>query len=63
MYVGITLMLAGVALLLGTVSALVPVAAMPVLLSVRFIRMEEGMLADAFGSEWQEYRARVRRWL
>ncbi len=63
MYVGVTLMLAGVALLLGTLSALLPTAAFPVLMDIRFVRMEERMLADAFGSEWQEYRARVRRWL
>jgi protein-S-isoprenylcysteine O-methyltransferase Ste14 len=63
MYVGITLMLAGVALLLGTVSPLLPVAAFAILMDIHFVRMEERMLAEAFGSEWDNYRARVRRWL
>jgi protein-S-isoprenylcysteine O-methyltransferase Ste14 len=63
MYLGITLMLVGVALLLGTVSPLLPAAAFPVLMDVYFIRAEERMLAEAFGSEWERYRARVRRWL
>ncbi len=63
MYLGITLMLVGVALLLGTVSTLLPAAAFPVLMDIRFVRMEERMLADAFSSEWRTYCARVRRWL
>jgi protein-S-isoprenylcysteine O-methyltransferase Ste14 len=28
-----------------------------------FIRVEERMLAETFGREWEEYRARVRRWI
>ena len=63
MYVGITLMLAGVALLLGTVTPWAPVVVFPVLMDLRFIRMEERMLAETFGSEWEQYRARVRRWI
>lgn len=63
MYLGITLMLAGVAFLLGTVSALLPAAAFPVVMEIRFVRMEERMLAEAFGAEWQRYCGRVRRWL
>jgi protein-S-isoprenylcysteine O-methyltransferase Ste14 len=63
MYLGISLMLAGVALLLGTVSPLLPAVAFPVFIDIRFVRMEERMLAEAFGSEWERYRARVRRWL
>ena len=62
MYLGITLMLLGVALLLGTVSALLPVAAFPILMDIRFVRVEERMLAEAFGPEWELYHARVRRW-
>ncbi len=63
MYLGVTLMLLGVALLYGTVSPLLPAAAFPVLMDIRFIRIEERMLAEAFGPEWERYRARVRRWL
>ncbi len=63
MYVGITLMLAGAALLLGTVSLLIPAAAFPILMHIRFVRVEERMLAETFGPEWERYRARVRRWL
>ena len=62
MYLGITLMLLGVALLFGTVSPLVPAAAIPILMDLRFVRVEERMLAERFGGEWHQYCARVRRW-
>lgn len=63
MYLGVTLMLLGVALLLGSASALFPVVAFGILMDLRFIRVEERMLAQRFGEEWDRYRARVRRWL
>jgi len=63
MYLGLTAMLLGVALLLGSVSALVPAVAFVILMDRRFIRIEERMLAEQFGDEWSAYRARVRRWL
>ena len=63
MYVGITLMLVGVAMLLGTISALVPALAFPLLMDVLFVRTEEAMLAEAFGAQWERYRASVRRWM
>jgi protein-S-isoprenylcysteine O-methyltransferase Ste14 len=63
MYVGMALLLAGIALLLGTVTPWLPAVAFPILLDLRFVRVEERMLAETFGSEWEQYRARVRRWL
>lgn len=63
MYLGITLMLLGIALLFGTVSALLPAAAFVILMDRRFVRVEERMLAGKFGHEWKEYCTRVRRWL
>lgn len=63
MYVGMTLMLLGIALLLGTVSTLVPVLVFPFLMNRLFIREEERMLAATFCGEWEQYRSAVRRWL
>ena len=63
MYLGITLMLLGIALLFGSVSALLPVPAFAILMDRRFVRVEEQMLAERFGHEWKEYCTRVRRWL
>ena len=63
MYLGMTLILLGIALLFGTVSPLLPAAAFAILVDLHFIRAEEKMLADDFSHEWDQYRARVRRWL
>ena len=62
MYLGITLMLLGIALLFGTASPLIPVVAFAVLMDLRFVRVEERMLAETFGRDWEQYRTRVRRW-
>ena len=63
MYLGLTLVLLGLALLLGTILPLVPTVVFPLLMDLRFIRVEERMLAESFGSEWEKYRTRVRRWV
>lgn len=63
MYLGLMLMLAGVAILLGSVSPLAVVLGFAVLLDLRFARVEEMVLAETFGEAWEVYRMRVRRWL
>jgi protein-S-isoprenylcysteine O-methyltransferase Ste14 len=63
MYLGITLMLVGIAVLFGSVSTLLPAAAFAILMDRRFVELEERMLAERFGNEWSAYRASVRRWL
>ncbi len=63
MYLGLTSMLLGVALLLGTASPLIVPVAFAVLMDQRFIRAEERMMQETFGMEWERYAARVRRWL
>jgi protein-S-isoprenylcysteine O-methyltransferase Ste14 len=63
MYVGLALMLLGVALLLGSVSSLTPVVAFPLVIDRVFIRSEEQQLAVTFGADWERYRSRVRRWV
>ena len=63
MYLGLSLLLLGIALLLGTLAALVPVVVFPYVMDRIFIRTEEKMLAKTFGGEWEDYRSRVRRWI
>lgn len=63
MYLGMALLLMGVALLLGTLTPFLVVGLFVVLIDRRFIAVEERMLAETFGEEWQAYRRRVRRWL
>jgi protein-S-isoprenylcysteine O-methyltransferase Ste14 len=52
----------GAALLLGSPSALLITVAHIPLVNL-FIRREEGQLERAFGEQWIDYKARVRRWV
>ncbi len=61
-YTGLTLILVGWALALGAVSALIPAALYPFLVTRRFVRAEEEGLRAAFGAEAEGYLARTRRW-
>ena len=63
MYVGLTLMLLGLALLLGSVSSLIPVSLFPPVMNRVFIRPEERQLAATFGADWERYSGTVRRWI
>jgi protein-S-isoprenylcysteine O-methyltransferase Ste14 len=63
MYLGFVLLLAGLALLLGSACPLLVVAAFAVAIQWLYIPREETMLRERFGEEWADYRAQVRRWL
>lgn len=63
MYLGMTLMLLGIALFLGSVTPFLVVIALPVIFDRVFISPEERMLEETFGDQFREYRKRVRRWI
>ena len=63
MYLGMLLALAGLWLLLGSVSPLAVVPALFWLLHARFVLPEEAHLERHFGARYHDYRRRVRRWL
>lgn len=63
MYAGAVLILVGLALLVGTLPALLVPLVFAVWIDRVFIRFEEDKLADAFGAAWKDYASRVRRWL
>lgn len=63
MYLGMTLILLGGALKLGTIGALLPVPLFPLVIQNRFIIPEERFLEETFGDEYRAYCQRVRRWL
>jgi protein-S-isoprenylcysteine O-methyltransferase Ste14 len=63
MYLGFVLILAGVAIVLGSLTPFVVIPVFAVLMDRLFIRMEEQMLATRFGSAWQTYTRRTRRWI
>ncbi|MFL7867379.1 MAG: isoprenylcysteine carboxylmethyltransferase family protein [Anaerolineales bacterium] len=62
MYLGFVLILTGTAILLRSLSPYMIIFAYAFLVDRRFIRVEEGMLAKKFGSSWEQYKSRTRRW-
>jgi len=62
MYLGLLLLLAGWAIMLGSLSAFVPVPLFVLLLNRVQIYHEEKILLEKFPDKYKEYRARVRRW-
>ena len=63
MYLGLSLILIGVVWLLGSATPWLPALLFPVLLDRLFIVPEEHKLDKIFGTQYREYRQRVRRWL
>ncbi len=62
-YLGMVCALLGVAMLAGTLTPFLVIPAFAYLIDRRFVRAEEAMLEQRFGSQYVEYKARVRRWL
>jgi protein-S-isoprenylcysteine O-methyltransferase Ste14 len=63
MYLGMVLVLVGIAIALGSLSPFLVSAGFAALIETRFIRVEERMLAERFGDAWTSYRANTRRWI
>jgi len=63
MYLGMALVLAGLAAIAGTLSPVFVVIAFIAAMELKFIRTEERMLEERFGEEYREYKKRVRRWI
>ena len=63
MYLGMALVLAGVAVKLGSLSAWIPLPLFMAVIQRQFIRNEETFLSGIYGEEYLEYKRRVRRWI
>lgn len=63
MYLGMTVMLLGFAVLLGTLTPFLVVLIFLIFMDVVYIRFEEKKLEATFGDMWKEYRERTRRWI
>ncbi|TCO71440.1 methyltransferase family protein [Chromatocurvus halotolerans] len=63
MYLAMALVLAGVAVTVGALSALIVPPLFLLIVYWRYVRPEEAMLQDLFGDEYAAYCSRVRRWL
>jgi protein-S-isoprenylcysteine O-methyltransferase Ste14 len=63
MYLGLVLIVLGIAVITGSLTPLVVVPAVALLFDRNFIAAEGRMLEERFGSVWLEYKKRVRRWM
>jgi protein-S-isoprenylcysteine O-methyltransferase Ste14 len=63
MYLGMIIVLTGVAFLLGTLVSFLPIPVFAGLIQRQFIVKEEAMLEDTFGDRYLEYKKSVRRWI
>ena len=63
MYLGMTAVLLGGALLFGGMIPLLPAILFSFLMESRFIGAEERMMEESFGEEWRAYTAKTRRWV
>jgi protein-S-isoprenylcysteine O-methyltransferase Ste14 len=61
MYLGMSLILLGIVLLLGSATPFAVAIALPILFDRIFIEPEEAMLKKSFGDQFAEYQNRVRR--
>ncbi len=63
MYLGMVVVLLGIAVLFGNISPFISIPIFIWLIQTNFIRHEEAMLEKTFGDEYREYKNVVRRWL
>lgn len=63
MYLGIVLIVLGIAVILGSLTPFVVPPVLAVLLDRNFITVEERMLEQTFGPVWLDYKKSVRRWI
>jgi len=63
MYLGMTLLLVGVAMLLGSFISFCVIPVFVLMINGIFIKSEEQMMDGQFGEVWQDYAKEVRRWM
>ena len=63
MYLGMFLILIGLALMFGSVSVLLPLPVFFLIIRNNFVLGEERFCEAAFGQQFLDYRSRVRRWI
>jgi len=63
MYLGMVLLLIGVAILLGSLTAFLPVPVFAWIIQKWFIEGEERFLEEIFGENYLAFKRNVRRWL
>ena len=62
-YLGMTIILLGVEILLGSLSVLIFPVIFVIIIDRLFVKREEHVLENMFGERYLEYKKRVRRWI
>ena len=62
-YLFMTTILLGVAVLLGSLTAFIAPVAMFFIFQMIFIPLEERLMEETFGQEYRDYKKRVRKWI
>lgn len=62
-YLGMILTLVGLWMFLGNLAPVLVIPIFALIIQERFIKIEEQMLEEKFGTQYQEYQQKVRRWL
>lgn len=63
MYLGMVVGLLGIAILLGSLAAFLPVPMFVAIIHFQFIVHEERFMEELFGAEYLAYKRKVRRWI
>ena len=63
MYLGLVLILLGIAICVGTLTPYIMVLVFAIFMDIVFVRFEEKKLAETFGEPWLAYKKSVRRWI
>ncbi len=63
MYLGFALVLIGIAIFLGSLIPYIIIVAFIVSVDIIFIKVEEKMLIEKFGEDYEKYKSKVRRWI
>ena len=62
-YLGFTLSLLGIWLLLGSLTPIIGYLLFPLITNFSYIPMEEKNMEEVFGADYLQYKTRVRRWI
>ena len=63
MYLGMVVVLLGIAVLFGNASPFLIAPLFGWLIQTKFVKFEEALLEKTFGDEYRRYKQKVRRWL
>ena len=63
MYLGMVVVLVGIAVLFGNASPFLIAPMFGWLIQTKFVKFEEALLEKTFGDEYLRYKQNVRRWL